>query len=321
MTPVSPGTCTLSAAGNAGSTGPDGGTDWNALTAKLTVSLTVANTLADQLIEFAQLPDVTYGVAPFAVSATSVNAYYPEEVSSGTPTGLPISYAATPAGVCTVDGSGNVTITGAGICTITASQAGNSAYNPAGSIGNQFTVDQEASSITFPNPGTQADGTSFSPSATASDGEAVTFTASGDCSTTGNGVVQLTAVGSCTVTAHSVGDANFTPPADVPQTFTVTAGASSTTTAPTNSHHRVGQQQQRHGHGGRQRHLGEPHRYGELLRVRPDGHAPGVHVTGQRGRRRPGGSYPGAGQHGHGHISLVHPDSGRMVVLRRVLLR
>ena len=189
---------------------------------------------ADQLIEFAQLPDVTYGTAPFAVSATSVNAYYAEEVSSGTPTGLAISYAAT--GTCTVNGDGTVTVTGAGTCTITASQGGSSVYNPAGSIANQFTVDQAASSITFANPGPTPYGSpDFNPGATASSGATVTYTATGNCTITGGGLVHLTGVGTCDVTAHSVGTANYTPPAAVSQSFSVTMGSSSTTSTPGNS--------------------------------------------------------------------------------------
>ena len=230
VTPVNPGTCTLSASGNSGSLGPDGATDWNALSAQ-TVSLTVANTPADQLLEFAQLPDVTYGVAPFAVSASSVDAYYSGEVPSGTATGLSVSYSA--AGSCTV-ASSTVTVTGAGICTITASQSGNSAFNPAPSIANQFTVNQAPSSITFANPGTQTYGEAdFSPGATASSGEAVTYTATGDCTITGGGQVHITASGSCTVTAHGVGDANYTPPASVAQTFSVSETGATTSTSPT----------------------------------------------------------------------------------------
>ena len=58
----------------------------------------------------------------------------------------------------------------------------------------------------------------FTVSATASSGLAVTFTASGDCTISGN-TVHITAAGSCTITAHQAGDANYNPAPDVSRTF------------------------------------------------------------------------------------------------------
>ncbi len=221
LTLLSTGTCTVVAS--------QAGDATFAPATSVTRSFTIS--MADQLIQFAPLPDVTFGTAPFGAGASSVNAYYLGEVSSGTPTGLAVSYAAS--GPCSVDGSGNVTVTGAGVCTVTASQSGSAVYNPAGSVGQQFTVDQAVATIAFTNPGPQGAGTTFNPGATASDGQTVTYTDTGNCTITGGGLVELTSAGSCTVTAHGVGDANYTPPADVSQTFTVTAGGTSTSTAPT----------------------------------------------------------------------------------------
>ena len=64
-----------------------------------------------QTITFGALNNVAYGHAPFGVSATATS-------------GLPVSFTATPAGVCSVSGS-TVTISGVGMCSITANQAGN----------------------------------------------------------------------------------------------------------------------------------------------------------------------------------------------------
>ncbi|MEP6740891.1 MAG: carboxypeptidase regulatory-like domain-containing protein [bacterium] len=84
---------------------------------------------ANQTINFAALPNKTYGDPDFTVSAT---------VSSG----LSVSFAAS--GQCTVSGS-TVHLTGSGSCTITASQAGNTNYNAAPNVPQTF-------SITSPTP-------------------------------------------------------------------------------------------------------------------------------------------------------------------------
>ena len=81
------------------------------------VAVTFAIAKSGQTINFAAIPDKTFGVddGDFDVSATASS-------------GLPVSFAA--AGPCTVTGV-TVHITGVGDCTITASQAGNENYNPA----------------------------------------------------------------------------------------------------------------------------------------------------------------------------------------------
>ena len=215
VTLVAPGTCTIAAsqAGVPTVTAP-----------ATTVNQSFNVTTADQLLAFNQLPDATYGSADFGLTgslgAQSVNAYSLTEVATGTPTGLAVTYTA--GGTCTVDSGGtDVHLTGAGTCVITASQSGSAVYNPAPSIVNEFTVSPAASSILFSNPGSQTYGApDFTAGATATSGEAVGYTASGACSIL-SGLVHLTAVGSCTVTAHSVGDANYSPPAAVSQTFSV----------------------------------------------------------------------------------------------------
>ena len=85
---------------------------------------TFAIAKADQTIDFAPLPDKTFGVddGDFTVSATATS-------------GLPVSFAA--AGPCTVTGV-TVDITGVGDCTITASQAGNANYEAAPNVSRTF---------------------------------------------------------------------------------------------------------------------------------------------------------------------------------------
>ncbi|MGP8253239.1 MAG: hypothetical protein ACLQHF_14510, partial [Terracidiphilus sp.] len=89
-----------------------------------------------QTITFAALPDKTYGVAPFTVSATASS-------------GLPVSYASTTTSVCAVSGS-TVTLVSAGAnCTIEATQAGNGDYGAAPATTRTFWVNKEAQTITF----------------------------------------------------------------------------------------------------------------------------------------------------------------------------
>jgi predicted outer membrane repeat protein len=77
--------------------------------------------------------------------------------------------------------------------------------------------------ITFnPLPNKTFGDASFTVSAIASSGLAVTFTAAGQCSVSGS-TVTLTGAGSCTVTAHQVGNSNYGPASNVPRSFTISA--------------------------------------------------------------------------------------------------
>jgi hypothetical protein len=75
---------------------------------------------------------VEYGSPGFeltgAKGAVSDNAYSPEVVASGTPTGLTPSYEGL--GACSVSGTA-VQINSTGTCTIVVSQAGNAVYREA----------------------------------------------------------------------------------------------------------------------------------------------------------------------------------------------
>jgi sugar lactone lactonase YvrE len=79
-----------------------------------------------QTITFGSLSNVTFGVAPFTISATASS-------------GLPVSFTSTTATICAVSGS-TVTIIEPGTCSITATQAGNATYAAAAPIVQSFTV-------------------------------------------------------------------------------------------------------------------------------------------------------------------------------------
>ncbi len=131
-----------------------------------TGTLTVSK--GNQTITFGSLPSKTTLSPDFNVSATASST-------------LAVSFAAS--GNCTVGGT-LVHITGAGSCTITASQAGNSNYNPAPNVLRSF-------NITVPGPTTALD----------------------LCATTGSLAVPG---GSVPVWGYALGDCTGSPTASVP---------------------------------------------------------------------------------------------------------
>ena len=104
-------------------------------------SFTLTVGKADQTITFGALPNKILGDPDFAVSATATSA-------------LPVGFAGT--GQCTVSGN-TVHLTAAGRCTITASQGGNSNFNPAPDVTQSFdiatpTPTPNASTVQFLSP-------------------------------------------------------------------------------------------------------------------------------------------------------------------------
>src|SRR5205085_7777352 len=87
---------------------------------------------ASQTITFAALPGKTFGDPDFSVGATASSS-------------LAVTFGAS--GNCTVTGS-TVHLTGAGSCTITASQAGDSNFNPAADVPQPFSIDIGGQNIT-----------------------------------------------------------------------------------------------------------------------------------------------------------------------------
>src|SRR5207244_686054 len=149
-------------------------------------------------------------------------------VGATAPSSLAVAFGAS--GNCTVTGS-TVHITGAGSCTVTASQTGDSNYNPAADVPQPFSIAKAGQTITFAAlPGKTFGDPDFSVSATASSSLAVSFGASGNCTVTGS-TVHITGAGSCTITASQAGDSNFNPGADVPQSFSIAKAAQTITFA------------------------------------------------------------------------------------------
>lgn len=170
-------------------------------------SATLSVNKADQAISFAPLPNKTYGVAPFLLSAAASS-------------GLAVSFAAS--GHCSVAGH-TVAIAGAGSCTITASQPGDANYNAAPNVEQAFAIAKADQMIAFPAIADHFSGDPpFTVSATGgASGQPVTFSSVGSCSVSAN-TVTITGPGSCTVTATQAGDANHHPAPNVQHTFAIT---------------------------------------------------------------------------------------------------
>ncbi len=169
------------------------------------VTQSFAITQASQTISFGALGTKTWGDPDFAVTASASS-------------GLAVSFA--PSGNCTMFGA-TVHLTGAGSCTITASQAGNANYLTATSISQAFTILKAPQTISFGALATKTYGDpDFAVSASASSGLAVTFAASGDCTTSG-ATVHISGAGSCTITASQAGNDDYLAASDVPQSFTI----------------------------------------------------------------------------------------------------
>jgi hypothetical protein len=134
--------------------------------------------------------------------------------------------------VCTVSGA-TVSFVGSGTCTIDANQAGNGSYQAAPQVQQSFAVGRATQTITFtsaPPGGATVGGPTYSVSASASSGLAVTFTiaagSAGVCSISGS-TVSFSGAGTCTVNANQAGNGAYQAAPQAQQSFTVTNPAPS----------------------------------------------------------------------------------------------
>jgi hypothetical protein len=193
------GTCTITAsqAGNG---------SYNAAT-PVTQSFNVGN-LTAQTITFGSIAAQVVGT-PLNLSATASS-------------GLQVVYNSSTTSVCTVSGTA-ATFIAIGTCTIVASQGGNGVYSAAANVAQSFTVNGEPQTISFGAIPSQAVGTSFTLSASASSGLPVSYSVvpNGNCSVSGN-VVTLLNTGNCGVVASQSGNRVYAAAATVGQIIVVT---------------------------------------------------------------------------------------------------
>ncbi len=193
VTIVGTGSTTITASQN-------GDSDYNAA---LLVDQVFTVTLTNQSITFESLTDRTFGDPDFTLTATASS-------------GLPVSYASSDPSVATVT-DGTVTITGAGSTTITASQPGNSNFEPAADIDQTLVVNKADQSITFSSLEDVGFGESdFQLMGTASSGLTVSYHSSDDdIVTVSENTVSIVGAGTATITASQAGNSNYHAAEDV----------------------------------------------------------------------------------------------------------
>ena len=159
----------------------------------------------------------TVGGATYTAAATATS-------------GLTVTFTSGSAGVCTSGGTnGSVfTFVGAGTCIVDANQAGNANWNAAPQVQQTFAVkSNQTISFTSTNPSpVTVGGATYTPTATATSGLAVTITLDGTSTgcTLSGGVVSFTAVGTCKVDANQAGNGTWNAAPQVQQSITVNKG-------------------------------------------------------------------------------------------------
>ena len=178
-----------------------------------------------QTITFAALSGKTYGDVPFMLSAT------------GGGSGNPVTFAAGPAGVCTVSGT-TVTLTGAGTCTVTASQTGNANYAAATDVPQAFNVAVAAQAVvtlTVPASATvgQTGLTAVASGGSGTGAYSYASSTAGVCTVgAASGSITALTAGTCSLTATRAADANYLISAtSAVESFTITTVAQTITFA------------------------------------------------------------------------------------------
>lgn len=210
-----------SGTGNVTGTPTAAGTFNLALTAASTTAPNANQTLVitiakgTRTINFTDPADRAFSATPVALVATT------------TPAGGTVIFTTTTPTICSVSGT-NATMITVGNCVIEANAATDANYLVSPMVSQNFNITQATQTITF---GAQSDPRGFSttpvaisPLATASSGLAVTYTAGGSCTVSGNSFT-TTALGLCTITANQAGNAQFSAAAPVPRSFTIVQGA------------------------------------------------------------------------------------------------
>ena len=156
--------------------------------------------------------------------------------------GLTVTFTSGTPTICTSSGTnGSVfTFVANGTCTVNANQAGGTNYNPAPQVQQSFGV-KHSQTVNFTSTapgGATVGGATYTPTATATSGLAVTITvdtsSSGICSISG-GAVSFQTPGSCVLDANQAGNTGFYAAPQVQQTFNVAKGNQTitfTSTAP-----------------------------------------------------------------------------------------
>ena len=173
-------------------------------------------------------------------NATVGGATYTPTATATSGLAVTITVDASSAAVCSINGGGVVSFTGSGTCTLDANQAGSNTFNAAPQVQQAFGVKRNQT-ITFTSTapgGATVGGATYTPTATATSGLAVTITVDGSssavCSISG-GAVSFQTPGSCVLDANQTGNGTYNAAPQVQQTFNVAKGNQTitfTSTAP-----------------------------------------------------------------------------------------
>lgn len=152
---------------------------------------------APQAINWAEIPNKTFGDEPFQLPET-------------TDKGLAITYSSSNEAVAEVSGN-TVTIKGAGSAEITGSQQGNEFYNPAASVTLTLNVAKAYQTIDFPEFPTVLYGSApITLTASAQSTAGMRYESSDSKVATVEGdILTVTGAGKCYITAYSDGDDNY----------------------------------------------------------------------------------------------------------------
>jgi subtilase family serine protease len=176
-----------------------------------------------------QVVKTTQTITFAAMTAQPVLSSYTLTASASS--GLPITYKSTTPTICTISGS-KANLLAVGYCGIEATQPGNSDYTAATSVGRNLQVVKASQTITFAAMTAQPVLSTYTLTATASSGLAVTYKTSTPtiCTITGSSA-HLLAVGYCAITASQAGNSDFSAAASVGRNLQVVK-ASQTITFP-----------------------------------------------------------------------------------------
>jgi len=167
-----------------------------------------------QTINFAAIPDKTFGDAPFPLSATASS-------------GLPVSFRVI-SGPATINGN-IVTLTSTGPVTIRAFQAGDSNYQAATAVDRSFMVKKAPQSISFAAISDKVYGDApFELEATATSGLPVNFAVVGGPATVSGNKLTITGVGQVWVRATEWGNSYYASAEPVTRSFKVVAANNQT---------------------------------------------------------------------------------------------
>jgi rhamnogalacturonan endolyase len=162
-----------------------------------------------QFITFDSLAPKIYGDTNFDLSATANS-------------NLPVTYTSSNPSVAVVNGA-TVSVVGAGSTTITASQPGNSSFNPAAGISQVLTVAKASQTINFSDLISQKVGDApFNLTATSSSGLPVSYTSSNTgVATISGSTVTIIGYGTASITASQPGNENYNAAPDITKELNV----------------------------------------------------------------------------------------------------